>query len=232
MAGLERWLPEIPLSLASGAELPEALGGFEGRLPVDPSTQTRLRTAVLSRCLDALAPHALQLPRALVLGAGTRGRDAVQALLARGLEVSVWDPSPERARALADEIAVPLQAQPWTDSAAELLVPCLPDAIIDEARASALRATVVCGPSPRVLASAEAGERLRDRGVWVVPPALAATAEPLGPPHAEGLLAIETSLEQISQTARLVLETREGAQQRAVNLAIERSKSSGRAQGS
>jgi shikimate dehydrogenase len=44
--------------------------------------------------------------RALVLGAGGAGRAAAWALREAGAEVSVWNRTPERARALAEELAV------------------------------------------------------------------------------------------------------------------------------
>jgi shikimate dehydrogenase len=55
--------------------------------------------------LDALGED-LRGRRALVLGAGGAGRAAVWALRDAGAEVAVWNRTPERARELADEMAV------------------------------------------------------------------------------------------------------------------------------
>jgi shikimate dehydrogenase len=57
--------------------------------------------------------------RALVLGAGGTARAAAWALREAGAQVAVWNRTPERARALADELSVAAVAHP---SAAELLV--------------------------------------------------------------------------------------------------------------
>jgi len=58
--------------------------------------------------------------RALVLGAGGAGRAAVWALREAGAEVEVWNRTPDRARALADEMGVGLAADPG--AAADMLV--------------------------------------------------------------------------------------------------------------
>jgi shikimate dehydrogenase len=58
--------------------------------------------------------------RALVLGAGGAGRAAVWALREAGAEVAVWNRTPERARALAAELAVDHAARPGRP--ADLLV--------------------------------------------------------------------------------------------------------------
>src|SRR5262249_17076888 len=60
--------------------------------------------------------------RALVVGAGGSARAVVWALREEGAaEVSVWNRTPERARALADELGVRAVASP---AAADLLVNC------------------------------------------------------------------------------------------------------------
>jgi shikimate dehydrogenase len=69
--------------------------------------------------LDALGED----PRgrtALVLGAGGAGRAAVWALREAGAEVAVWNRTPERARALADELRVEHAERPRR--AADILV--------------------------------------------------------------------------------------------------------------
>jgi shikimate dehydrogenase len=71
--------------------------------------------------LDAIG-EPLAGRRALVLGAGGSARAAVWALLGAGAaEVSVWNRTPERAAALADELGARAVARP---AAADLLVNC------------------------------------------------------------------------------------------------------------
>jgi shikimate dehydrogenase len=73
--------------------------------------------SVLGR-LSGMPTH----PSALVLGAGGSARAAVWALLDAGAaSVSVWNRSPERARALADELGARAVPEPV---AADLLVNC------------------------------------------------------------------------------------------------------------
>ncbi len=59
--------------------------------------------------------------RALVLGAGGSARAAVWALAEAGAEVSVWNRTPQRARALAEELGARAVREPV---AADLLVNC------------------------------------------------------------------------------------------------------------
>ena len=58
-------------------------------------------------------------PSALVLGAGGAARAAIWALADAGAQVTVWNRTPERARALADELGVEATERPGP---AELLV--------------------------------------------------------------------------------------------------------------
>ena len=84
--------------------------GFQGGLITGDNTDA-------GGLIDALGGE--RPASALVLGAGGAARAAVWALREAGAEVTVWNRTPERARALADEFGVAAAERP---AAMELLV--------------------------------------------------------------------------------------------------------------
>ncbi|MCB9718634.1 MAG: hypothetical protein H6712_32590 [Myxococcales bacterium] len=216
--------------------LEERLGGAEIRVrsatsAFDPATLLGLAavsadalTELRARALDAcLAPLELAKgARALVLGAGDRGRDAARALRERGLEVAIWDEDPARAEALASAEGIAVRAEPWLDAETELLVPCTTRPRVDEAAAPRIRATVVCGLAPWVVASPAVGRSLEERGITVVPSLLSAAAELVALAELEGLRERAEALALLASTAAELLAEPRGASERAVSLAIAR----------
>jgi shikimate dehydrogenase len=112
----------IPHKLAAGALADEAteavratgaantLAFVDGRIVADNTDVGGL--------LDAL-DEPVAGRRALVLGAGGAGRAAVYALREAGAQVAVWNRTPERASALAQELGVAVHDAPARVSGAE-----------------------------------------------------------------------------------------------------------------
>lgn len=189
----------------------------------DPEGLARLRARVLEACAAPLL--SLDADRsAVVLGCGPRGRDLAVALQRRGIDVALWDSELAAARAVAEPLGVRVLETPWVEAAVDLLVPCTPEPVIDEVAADRLAAAVVCGGAPRVFSTPAARAKLEARGRRLVPEILAALAEPIALAVAEGLLDEDEAIARVEQTARELLAEPLGAHDRAITLAVSRSK--------
>lgn len=216
-------LAASPLRVLAGAGLHDVSDRLGPAVHHDPEGLARLRARVLEACLAPVLPR-LAGATALVLGAGPRGRDLAAALQQRGAAVSLWDTDPAAARAVAEPLGLPVHEGGWVEAEVDVLLPCTPEPMIDRAEAEAVAARVICGGAPRVLASAEARGVLEAREHWCVTELLAASAELVALVVAEGLLDEPTLLERVEETARELLTTPRDAHERAVTLAVARSK--------
>lgn len=189
----------------------------------DPEGLARLRGRVLEACLAPVLPG-LAGRSAVVLGCDARGRDLAAALGRLGVSVGVWDADLGRAKGVAESVGARVLDTAWVEAEVDLLVPCGSKPVIDRAAAERLAASVVCGGAPRVFDGVEARGVLEERERWYVPEVLAALAEPLALAVAEGLLEEDEAVAGIESTAREVLATPRGAHERAVTLAVARSK--------
>src|SRR6185437_6561532 len=108
--------------------------------------------------------------RVAVQGAGAIGAAVVRELIARGADVMVADVDRAKAEATGARVIDPsaLFAQE-----ADVLAPCAIGGVIDEPIAAAIRARAVCGAANNIFTSERAARVLHDRGVVVVPDALA-----------------------------------------------------------
>ncbi|MCX4247701.1 hypothetical protein [Paraliomyxa miuraensis] len=220
---LHERLPSTPVRMLAGAGLHDAAERLGTPVVHDPELLARVRARVLEACLRPVLPQ-LEGRSAVVLGAEARGRDLAAALHGRGVEVSLWDPSPDLARTTAEALGLRVLDGEWADAEVDVLVPCGEEAVIDAAVAQRLGARVVCGGAPRVFASTDARTTLLERGRWCVPEILAATAEPVALAVATGSLDQTDALAQLDQTATEVLTEPHGAHDRAITLAVQRSK--------
>lgn len=219
---LRERLPASPLRVLLGAGLHDASERV-GPAVHDPAGLARLRGRVLQACLHPVLPQ-LSGATAVVLGAEPRGRDLAAALQRAGATVSLWDPDPAAAQAVAEALGVGVLQIPWVEAEVDVLVPCGPEPVIDHAIAQRLAARVIYGGAPRVFATDQARATLEARERRYVPEVLAAAAEPLALAVAEGVLDQAHALAWVEQSAREVLATPRGAHERAITLAVARSK--------
>jgi hypothetical protein len=225
---LRERLAAAPLRVVIGPGLHDHAERLHPAVLHDPAGLARLRGRVLAACLRPVLPE-LAERSAVVLGCDPRGRDLAAALGRLGLSVALWDPDPALARAVAEPLGVRVLATPWVEAEVDLLVPCGPEPVIDRVVAEHLAASVVCGGAPRVFTAPEARTVLETRERRFVPELLAALAEPLALAVAAGLLDEDEAVARVEHTAREVLATPRGAHERAVTLAVARSKSAGAA---
>lgn len=223
---LRKRLAAAPVRVVAGAGLHDHAERLGPAVLHDPVGLARLRGRVLEACLAPVLPG-LAERSAAVLGCDARGRDLAAALCRLGLAVALWDPDPALARAVAEPLGARVLATPWIEAEVDLLVPCGPEPMIDRAAAEGLTASVVCGGAPRVFAGPEARTALEARERRFVPELLATLAEPLALAVAAGLLDEDEAVARIEATAREVLATPRGAHERAVTLAVARSKAAG-----
>lgn len=223
---LRERLAAAPLRVVAGPGLHEHAESLHPAVLHDPPGLARLRGRVLEACLRPVRP---ELRSALVLGCDARGRDCAAALGRLGLSVLLWDPDPALARAVAEPLGARVLATPWIEAEVDLLVPCGAEPVIDREAAERLAAWVVCGGAPRVFTGAEARTVLEGRERRFVPELLAALAEPLALAVEAGLLDEDEAVAQVEHTAREVLSSPRGAHERAVGLAVARSKAAGAA---
>lgn len=223
---LHERLTTAPLRVVAGAGLYEQAARLGPAVLDDREGLARLRGRVLEACLGPVLP-ALAERSAVVLGCDVRGRDLAAALGRLGLSVALWDRDPTLARAVAEPLGARVLDTPWLEAEVGLLVPCEAEPVIDRAAAERLAASVVCGGAPRVFDGPEARAVLEARERRFVPELLAALAEPLALAVAAGLLDEDEAVARIEDTAREVLATPRGAHERAVTLAVARSKAAG-----
>jgi len=193
----------------------------------DVAELARIRGEVLSRCLQPLCT--ITDSSALVLGCGSMGRDAATALIERGADVRVWDEDDARAETLGSELGAAVVTGPWPGVAADIVVPCGGSTLIDEHVAERVEAKIVCGLAPRVCSGGAARATLEGRGRRVVPEVLAAGADLLALAVSMHGLDEAQTLSMVSETAAEVLSAPTGAQDRAISLAIARSKAAAEA---
>lgn len=220
---LRERLSSVPVRALPGAGLLGDAASLGDAVHHDADTLARLRGHVLEACLRPVLPS-LEGSTAVVLGASPSGRDAAAALQQRGVTVSLWDPDPEAARALAEALALPVLEGSWLDADVDVLLPCGPAPLVDGPAAERLAARIVCGAAPRAFATPQARETFEARERWAVPEILSALAEPLALALAEGLVTEADALARVHETAREVLTTPRGAHGRALDLAAARSK--------
>ena len=202
-----------------GCEDVSALG--EGALQ-DTAELGRIRGEVLARCLEPLCE--IGDSTALVLGCDGPGRDAAKALGQRGADVRVWDEDSSRAQALASELGAAAVTGEWTDVSVDVVVPCGGSTLIDERVAEQLDAKIVCGLAPRIFGSRAARAALADRGRWAVPEIMAAGGDLLALAASKQALNLDQALAMVSDTAAEVLASPADTHDRAISLAIARSK--------
>lgn len=219
-------LTAAPLRVVAGPGLHEHAERLGPAVLHDPAGLARLRGRVLEACLGPVLPGIAERS-AVVLGCDPRGRDLAAALGRLGFSVALWDRDAALARAVAEPLGARVLTTPWIEAEVDLLVPCGSEPVIDRAAAEHLAASVVCGGAPRVFTGPEARTVLEARERRFVPEPLAALAEPLALAVATGLLVEDEAVAQVEHTAREVLAAPRGAHERAITLAVARSKAAG-----
>lgn len=223
---LRERLAATPLRVVVGPGLHDSSERLGSAVLHDPEGLARLRSRVLEACLGPVLPG-LAGRSAVVLGCDARGRDLAAALGRLGVSVALWDADPGMARAVAESVSARVLGTPWIEAEVDLLVPCGSEAVINRDVAEHLAASVVCGGAPRVFTGPEARIVLEGRERRFVPEVLAGLAEPLALAVAADLLDEDEAVMQIEHTAREVLAAPRGAHERAVTLAVARSKAAG-----
>lgn len=162
----------------------------------------------IEACLD-LAGGAVAGLRVLVIGAGAMGEGVALALAGAGAEILVADLDSSRAERLAAAVngrAVP--SDRWYDLEADIVAPCATGGLIDANAARSVRAWAICGTANNQLASPEAGEILRSRGVLYVPDFIA-SAGPVIQGIAPSVMGVQDAgamIDALGETAMRVLE--------------------------
>ncbi len=222
-------LANTPVVLAPAEEFAGDAADLGAPVLDDEQTLARVRGRLLVACLEpVLAPgRSWDGLRAMVLGAGPRGRDAVVALRDRKLAVTLWDEDPAKAETLASRLGVSVADERGAEAATDLLVPCTAKPPIDRTLAETLAARVTCGLVPRLVTDPEARGALEARGHWLIPELLSSAAEMIVLGCAQGLLDEDEAVALVEQTAAQVLDRPEGAHQRTFAICVERSKAAG-----
>ncbi len=226
LAMLRERMPTVPSGVLASFGMLEDVSALESLIVPEAEAMLALRGRVLDACVAPLfeGPGAAPLRHALVLGANPWGRDLATHLRTRQIEVSLWDEDSDRAEQVAAEAGATVHRGPWLEAAVDLLVPCLSHPVIDEAAAAAVQASVIAGAVPQVFASPAVRTELEQRGRRFVPELLAATAETIAVADALELLKPDAAVELLARTAHDVLGEPEGAHDRAISIAIERSR--------
>ncbi len=118
----------------------------------------------------ALSDRGRQLAGAhvAVQGAGSVGRELIGELLSAGASVSASDVDPRAIAALPAAVrSVP--AGSILEDPCDVLAPCGPPGVIDEARAARLRCAIVCGAANNPLASPAVAPILASRAILYAP---------------------------------------------------------------
>ena len=121
--------------------------------------------ACLDRCVGDLSGKSVAIQ-----GCGAIGAAVARALGGRGVELIAADVDRARAEATGARVVDPsaILAEPC-----HVLSPNATGGVIDEQVAAAVRAEVVCGAANNIFASVDAERALVDRGVLVIPDAVA-----------------------------------------------------------
>lgn len=108
-----------------------------------------------------------------VQGLGVVGEGVTRTLIAEGATVSAFDVDPAKARVAEAMGATWLGARGWIDAPeADVFVPCALGGVIDVERADELQVAAVCGSANGVVSEAAAADRLRERGITLIPDAM------------------------------------------------------------
>ncbi len=160
--------------------------------------------AISGRTLDGLG--------VAVQGAGAIGGAVARELAAHGARVLVADTDEAKARALAHVIDADVtSASSVLLSDVDVIAPCAVGGVVDRELASRLTAWCVCGAANGILASEEAAEELRRRGILHVPDEIAsagAVVDGIGR-TVMGLTDRNPLIDKLGDTAREVLERAE-----------------------
>ena len=124
----------------------------------------------LSGALSSMGVGPLAGRTASVQGAGSIGAEVVRTLTERGVQVTVADLDPCRARTSATETGARVcpPEDLWT-LGSELIVPCALGGVIDVPFAARTDAVLICGGANNLLAAPDVEELLGRRGVTYVP---------------------------------------------------------------
>lgn len=127
----------------------------------------------LRLCLEVCAARrnrSLKGLRVAIQGCGAIGESVAHALAAEGAELIVADVDEARAARVASHTkAAVVDPEEILRTDADVLCPCGPGGVIDEALASDLGAWAVCGGANNILTSDDAGRTLAQRGILHVP---------------------------------------------------------------
>jgi len=166
----------------------------------------------LGRCIEsaaALRGRSLDGLSVAVQGAGAIGGAAARELAARGARVRVADTDAARARAVADATgASVVPTDQVLESDVDVIAPCAVGGVVDRGVAARLSAWCVAGAANGVLASEDAAEELRRRGILHVPDEIAsagAVVDGIGR-TVMGLEDRTALIDRLGDTAREVLE--------------------------
>jgi leucine dehydrogenase len=147
------------------------LKAVEGRPGGDPSPWTALGVFLAMREAARRKFGAdLKGMTVAVQGLGSVGSQLCDLLHNAGSKLVVAEPRASVAAAVACRYgATVVGLDGIVEAKCEIFAPCALGAVIDERSAGRLRARIVCGAANNVLATAEDGDRLADRGVLYAP---------------------------------------------------------------
>ncbi|HEY6815437.1 MAG TPA: Glu/Leu/Phe/Val dehydrogenase dimerization domain-containing protein [Croceibacterium sp.] len=147
------------------------LTALEGRPGGDPSPWTALGVFLAMReAARRKFGSDLKGMTVAVQGLGSVGSQLCGLLHEAGAHLVVAETRSSVAAAVACRTgATVVGLDAILDAKCEIFAPCALGAVIDERSAARLRARIVCGAANNVLATAEDGDRLADRGVLYTP---------------------------------------------------------------
>ncbi len=164
----------------------------------------------LLRCLQAVAETRDKPVRGLrvaVQGLGAVGRRVMARLVAEGAQVWATDLDPARVAAATESGAQALDPAAFLSAPVDVLVPCADGGLLTEENVNYIHAWAICGAANNLLASPEAGVRLHQRKITLVPDALASAGAVIDGIGASvmGLSDRTPLLERLGDTTRKVL---------------------------
>jgi leucine dehydrogenase len=147
------------------------LTAAEGRAGGDPSPWTALGVFLAMREAARRKFGAdLRGMTVAVQGLGSVGSQLCSLLHEAGARLVVAEPRSAIAAAVACRFGATVTGlDTILDAKCEIFAPCALGAVIDDRAVARLRARIVCGAANNVLANAEDGDRLADRGVLYAP---------------------------------------------------------------
>jgi len=147
------------------------LTAVEGRPGGDPSPWTALGVFLAMReAARRKFGSDLKGMTVAVQGLGSVGSQLCGLLHEAGAKLVVAEPRSSVAAAVACRTGATIVGlDSIVEARCEIFAPCALGAVIDERSAARLRARIVCGAANNVLATAEDGDRLADRGVLYAP---------------------------------------------------------------